>query len=160
MRNLKIAAGVAAILGASSAFGLAPGTATQLNLTIGGSSAFRDAFKTEFTNSGYCVAGTLDNFVASTTNLPDFRAYSCTRASAAPVPAADFGKTVTVWYRSEGGSVMGVAPLVKNVNIGRLDISLANCGGVVLAPGSTYTCPVVGYNATTDAATSGLTYRS
>src|ERR1700736_1419121 len=148
MRNFKIAAGVAAVLGASSAFGLAPGTATQLNLTVGGSSAFRDAFKAEFTNSGYCVAGTLDNFIASTTNLPDFRAYSCTLASAAPVPSADFGKTVTVWYRSEAGSIMGVGPLVKNLNLARLDISLANCGGVVLAAGSTYTCPVVNFNST------------
>jgi ABC-type phosphate transport system substrate-binding protein len=134
MRNFKIAAGVAAILGASSAFGLAPGTATQLNLTIAGSSAFRDAFN------------------------PDFRAYSCQLTSAAPVPSTDFGKTVTVWYRSEDGSIMGVGPLVKNINLGRLDISLANCGGVVRPAGSTYTCPVVGYNATTDIATSGLTY--
>jgi hypothetical protein len=154
MRNFKIAAGVAAILGASSAFGLAPGTATQLNLTIAGSSAFRDAFKTEFTGGGYCAAGTLDNFVAATANLPDFRAYSCQLASAAPVPSTDFGKTVTVWYRSEAGSIMGVGPLVKNVNIGRLDISAANCTGA----SPNWVCPVNGYNTTTDAATSGLTY--
>jgi hypothetical protein len=154
MRNFKIAAGVAAILGASSAFGLAPGTATTLNLTIAGSSAFRDAFKTEFTGGGYCVAGTVDNFVASSTNSPDFRAYSCTLASAAPVPSADFGKTVTVWYRSEDGSIMGVAPLVKNITIGRLDNSAANCTGA----SPNWVCPVVGYNATNDTATSGLTY--
>src|ERR1700682_1231611 len=154
MRNFKIAAGVAAIIGASSAFGLAPGTATQLNLTIAGSSAFRDAFKTESTNTGYCVAGTLDNFVASTTNLPDFRAYSCQLASVAPVPSADFGKTVTVWYRSESGSIMGVAPLVKNLNVGRLDISAANCTGA----SPNWVCAVNGYNTTTDASTSGLTY--
>src|SRR3982074_2699142 len=118
MHNLRVAAGVAAVLGASSAFGLPPGFNTQLNLTIAGSSAFRDAFKTEFTNGGYCVAGTLDNFVAATSNNPDFRAYSCQLVSAAPVPSTDFGKTVTVWYRSEDGSIMGVGPLGKNINPG------------------------------------------
>ena len=67
--------------------------------------------------------GTLDSY-----NGPDFRAYSCILKN--PLPAQTpaltngnlAGKPILVYYRAEGGSVYGVAPLALNATIQRLDV--------------------------------------
>ncbi|HTY92803.1 MAG TPA: substrate-binding domain-containing protein [Steroidobacteraceae bacterium] len=58
-------------------------------------------------------------------NGPDFRAYSCTLGAApaqAPALGAVAGTDILVYYRAEGGSVYGVAPLALNGKPMRLDI--------------------------------------
>jgi ABC-type phosphate transport system substrate-binding protein len=83
---------------------------------------------------------------------PDFNAYSCT-AAAGPFS----GSTTTVYYRAEGGSVVGVLPLINNVAIKQLDLSPA--GGCPQATTGSVTCVVGGTSATngkTDSWTSGV----
>jgi hypothetical protein len=103
----KVAAAVAAVLGAGSAVA-ANNPAYTLSLNVAGSSAMRDAVINEFQNV-LCSAGTVAGPFVSTKEAPgvespDFRALTCTLAS----PAALAGTVVAVYYRSEGGSVFGI----------------------------------------------------
>src|ERR1700709_401502 len=106
MRNVsKLAMSIATALIGGSAFALPPGTVHDVNLTVAGSSAFRDTFKSEM--ASICVGGAVDQYTAAATSgpTPDMRGYSCTLLSTSAVPAALQGKTALVYYRSEGGSV-------------------------------------------------------
>jgi len=149
MRNLKIAAALAAVCAGGSAYALPPDTVHQINLVVAGASAQRNTFQQEFT--AICQSGTLDLYQASPANNQDFRAYSCT-LNAAGLPASIAGRTAVVYYRSEGGSVYGVGPLAKNLQVKRL---LLNSSCVRATPPNFGTCSVTGYNLTTDGVTSG-----
>jgi len=83
---------------------------------------------------------------------PDFNAYSCT-AAAGPFN----GQSTTIYYRAEGGSVVGVLPVINNVAIKQLDLSAA--GGCPQAATGAVTCVVGGTsaaNGSNDSWTSGV----
>jgi len=153
MRNLKIAAALAAVCAGGSAYALPPNATYDLSLVVAGASAQRDTFRQEFT--AICQAATLNYYQASPTGNQDFKAYSCT-LNTSGVPASIAGRNAIVYYRSEGGSVYGVGTLAKNIQVKRLVVD-ANCTQV--APGTTNAhgnCPVASYNLTTDAGTGNL----
>jgi hypothetical protein len=69
-------------------------------------------------------------------------AYSCTTVPGAPItdPLVQ-SKNVIVYYRKEGGSAYGVAPIAKGLQIYRLLVD-GSCVGAT----PTWTCPVTGWN--------------
>ena len=105
----KIAAAVAVALGSGAA--LASGPTWTVSLNVAGSSAFRDPFANEL-SSVICQTGTYVAYVATAGTgagqlpSPDFRAYTCTVNAISGLPA---GTGIIVYYRSEGGSIFGVA---------------------------------------------------
>src|SRR5215468_3314553 len=131
MRNVHIAAAVAAALGTSVAVhAVAPPTPAQAmgathSVFLAGSSAAANGV-VAFIENTVCAPNGWALFTTPTTTpgLPDFRAVSCTAQASSPVfPNA----TVTVWYRPEGGSVVGVFPVKNNTSIKQLNISAAGC---------------------------------
>ncbi len=166
MRSFKIAAAVATALIGGQAFALPATTAFQYSLVVAGASAQRDFWandiKTNFCQGGgtdYTLYKAADPAITVAGLQPDFQASTCTLASsgaqAANVPASLQGKTAAIYYRSEGGSVFGVAGLVKGpaantktapgtLKIKRLVLD-GNCGAS--------TCPVHSYSDATDSAT-------
>jgi len=121
---------------ASVQAGLTAGTAKQY--WIAGSSAAKKA-TAAFIGAQYCGgAANMTTFSsASPVSNPDFNAYSCS-ATAGPTSGA-----LTVWYyRAEGGSVVGVLPVINNKTIKYLDLTAANTTCAGAAP--TYNCPVAG----------------
>jgi hypothetical protein len=141
MSIAKISGSIAALLAATGAYALAPTTATyDISLVVAGSSAFEPNFKAEFAN--ICQAGTIDNFTASGSPAPGMSAYSCTTVPGAPLTDATIqNKNVIVYYRKEGGSAYGVAPIAKGLQIYRLLVN-GSCAGA----SPTWTCPVTGWN--------------
>lgn len=147
MRNVHIAAAVAVALGVGGTAFAQP-TPTQAmqashNVFMAGSSAavngvlaFIEA--TVCGNTGYSVFTT----PTSSVGQPDFRAVSCTAASGEPFS----GQTLTVWYRPEGGSVVGVFPVINNTAIKQLNMTTAGCALTSAASAATaaYSCTVVG----------------
>jgi ABC-type phosphate transport system substrate-binding protein len=143
MRNVHIAAAVAAALGlGSTALAAAPPTPSgamqaTVNIYMAGSSAAVNGVLAFIEGSAVCGGTGFSLFTTptSTPGLPDFRAVSCTAA------AGSFsGETITVWYRPEGGSVVGVFPTYHNIGIKQLNISSAGC--VLNSQGSNATSAV------------------
>lgn len=149
MRNFKIAAAVAAVSVAGSAYALPPTATYDISLVVAGASAQRNTFQQEFT--AICQAATLNLYQASPTGNQDFRAYSCT-LNTAGLPASIAGRNAIVYYRSEGGSVYGVGPLAKNVQVKRLLVNGSCTSAVQPAFGN---CAVTGYDLSNDGFTSG-----
>jgi hypothetical protein len=151
-----IGAAVTASLGAGAAFALPPNTAFNATLTISGSSAFEAAIESELgsSTSSICATGTYNIFKS---HVSDFRAYTCTAKAAVVTPTSAGGEAIAIYYRGEGGSVVGLAPVVRNITLYRLDLS--NCPTAV-TPGSTaiVNCTIGTYNSVQDTgvATSGL----
>jgi ABC-type phosphate transport system substrate-binding protein len=134
MRNKYVAAAVAAALavGASSAsFAVGPTPAQASGaahkIYIAGSSAAASGI-VSFLETTLCGGSGFSVFATPTSvvNNPDFRAVSCTAAAGQPFA----GTTVTVWYRPEGGSVVGVLPVFNNISVKQLDIVNAGCSSV------------------------------
>jgi ABC-type phosphate transport system substrate-binding protein len=132
MRNSHVAAAVAAALAlgsytAAEAFptpAQAAGVPATNAIYIAGSSAAANAVinyieSTVCGNTGYSVFTT----PTSSVGLPDFRAVSCNTATG----QIGNGALTTFWYRPEGGSVVGVFPVLNNVAIKQLGIATANC---------------------------------
>jgi hypothetical protein len=142
MRNVHIAAAVAAALGVGGTAFAQPTPTTAMeaahNVYMAGSSAAVNGVVawlegTVCGNSGY----SLFTSPTSTLGQPDFRAVSCTAASGQPFA----GDTLTVWYRPEGGSVVGVFPVFNNVAINELNMSAAcNTAGTISGTNATYNC--------------------
>jgi hypothetical protein len=148
-RNMKIAAAVAAALAANIAAAVPP-TAGQANgaahkLYVAGSSAAAGAVSALI--KGRCaVAADFGAFQSqvfspafSPAGTPDFRAFSCTFAATDPTFPSQL---VTVYYRAEGGSVMGVLPVYNNKQLNFLDLSAA--GTCPAAATGNVVCPVGG----------------
>lgn len=144
MRNIKIAvavAGVIAAAGSAASFAgsttAAVANAATLKFYTGGSSAAVSAFAT---GVGADLCGGAANVTVFTSNpsgspvgTPDFRAISCVAAK----PAAFAGQQVTIYYRAEGGSVVGAYAPLNNLSINELDLGNAGCGApAVQADGS------------------------
>jgi hypothetical protein len=147
MRKINlVAAAVAAVLGTAVAQADQPtiaqvqaaitfGTAAQF--WISGSSAAKNGTKA-FVQAQIC-GGSLTAFSsASPVSNPDFNAWACT-ATGGP----NAGAINVIYYRAEGGSVVGVYPIINNTNIFQLDLSAANTTCVAGGAG-VYNCAVAG----------------
>ena len=136
---------MSAALAGGSAYALPPTATYDISLVVAGASAQRDTIQQEV--SAICQAGTFNRYLASPATNQDFRAYSCRTLTTLSNPAiAD--KNVIVYYRSEGGSGWGIAPMVNNRSVKRLLVN-ASCNA------GTESCPVGGYSLLNDSFTSG-----
>ena len=151
-RNTKIAAAIVAVLGAgASVNALAVPTQAQAAastnvLYISGSSAAKNAILGAIEND--LCGGAANALIASSTGNTNFFAVSCTPASTTGVTNANGSNVFTVYYRAEGGSVVGALPLVSGKAIAQLDLTQA--GTLV---GNALSIPVGGSsaaNGTTD----------
>jgi hypothetical protein len=151
MRKVSIAAAAAAAaLGAALAHADTPllsaiqatlpttegGNGTAKQFWFSGSSAAKNGIKA-FIQANYC-GGSMSAFTSSAppTSIPDFNAWAC-NATAGPTSGS-----MTIWYyRAEGGSVVGVYPVINNVAIKYLDLTTANTTCPNTAGG---TCNVAG----------------
>ena len=142
VRNIKVAAAVAAVLASGSALATQPtpasAAAPAVALFIAGSSAAKNA-----------VLGALETNVCggsfslfSSSGDTNFFAVSCTPAASTGLPSANGSNIFTIWYRDEGGSVTGALPLVTGATINQL--SLAGATGSAGA----YTVAVAGSSGT------------
>lgn len=136
MNNLQVAAAVALALGGSvatqAAFAAAP-TALQCStpaasLYVAGSSAAQPSFATALANDLFDSNGETTiaaPAVAGSAN-GNFKAY-CGFAKAGNGAGVATGAVATVYYRGEGGSVVGALPIVSNKNIKFLDLTIPGC---------------------------------
>jgi hypothetical protein len=148
IRNLKVAAAVAAALASGSAFaaaGPSPASAAAANvkLYVAGSSAAKNAVLGAL-ESNLC-GGTFSEF-DSTTNT-NFFAVSCIPAASTGVTGANGSNIFTIWYRDEGGSVVGALPLVTGSSINQMSLTGATSAGAK-GTGSLYNQVVTGASAT------------
>jgi hypothetical protein len=171
MRNLKIAAAVAAVIaacGAASAAYAGSTTAAVANAAAykfytGGSSAAVSGLST---GVGADLCGGVANVTVFTSNpsgsptrTPDFRAFSCVAAKPAGAPWV--GQQITVYYRAEGGSVVGAYAPLNNLSVNQLNLGTAACGAPVVQTDTSFisSCTVGGFsdvNGPTDSYTSGV----
>ncbi len=142
VRNTKIAAAIAAVLATGSALAGQPSPASAaapfVGLYVAGSSAAQNAILGAL-ETGIC--GNSYSLFSSTGNT-NFFAVSCTPATNPSLPGANGTNIFTIWYRAEGGSVVGALPLVTGANIAQL--SLAGASG----SGGSYSVAVGGSSAT------------
>jgi hypothetical protein len=142
VRNIKLAAAIAAVLSAGSALASQPSPASAaapaVGLYVAGSSAAKNAILVGL-EADLC-ANSYSLF--SSTGNTNFFAVSCTPSSTTGLPSANSSNVFTVWYRDEGGSVVGALPLVSGSQINQLSLS-----GAAGSAGS-YTVAVGGSSAT------------
>jgi ABC-type phosphate transport system substrate-binding protein len=135
MNNLKVAAAVALALGGSTAAqsALASPTAAQCaaatsTLYIAGSSAAQPSFATALANDLFDSNGETTiaaPAVAGSAN-GNFKAY-CGAAKTGNGAGITAGTIVTVYYRGEGGSVVGALPVFSGKKIKFLDLTGTGC---------------------------------
>jgi PBP superfamily domain len=140
--NLKIAAAVAVAIGGHS-FAEAAQTVTACagataKLYIAGSSAAQPAFATALANDLFDAGG--ETTISATNG--NFKAY-CGAAKAGNGAGIATGTIVTVYYRGEGGSVVGALPVVSGKAIKFLDIN-TNSACQIAAPLTGGTSATVG----------------
>ncbi len=139
--NLKIAAAVAVAIGghtlAEAAPTVAQCAAATAKLYIAGSSAAQPSFATALAADLFDATG--ETTISATNG--NFKAY-CGAAKAGNGAGIATGAITTVYYRGEGGSVVGALPIVSGKAIKFLDISTAGCQ--VAAPVTTGTSATVG----------------
>jgi hypothetical protein len=129
---------------------LAQANAPAASLVIAGSSAAQAGITQAITND-LCGGAVNTLNLKSSGGSGNFTSTSCFTAIAIPNLAAN--TLVTVYYRTEGGSVVGALPIVTNKQIKRLNI--AGC----TTSGGTNTCTVNGVTSqtgTTDAWTGAV----
>jgi len=137
MNNLKIAAAVALAIGSTAArqaaFAASP-TAAQCahgaaaaELYVGGSSAAQPSFATALANDLFDANGeTTISAPATASANGNFKAY-CGFAKAGNGAGVATGAVVNVYYRGEGGSVIGALPVVSGKPIKFLDLTASGC---------------------------------
>jgi hypothetical protein len=144
VRNITVAAAVSAVLASGAAMAGQPTPAQAASPTVGffiaGSSAAKNAVLGALeTGTSFC-GGSYSLF--SSTGNTNFFAVSCTPAASTGLPSANGSNVFTIWYRDEGGSVVGALPLVSGSQINQL--SLAGASG----SGGNYTVAVGGSSGT------------
>jgi hypothetical protein len=143
VRNITVAAAVAAALASGAAMASQPTPAQAANPTVGlyisGSSAAKNAVLGALENGSSFCGGSYSLF--SSTGDTNFFAVSCTPAASTGLPSANGTNVFTIWYRDEGGSVTGALPLVSGAQINQLQLS-----GATGSAGS-YTAAVGGSSA-------------
>lgn len=140
-----ITASVAAALAAGTAYAGAPSlgaaAAPAASLVISGSSAAESSVASAL-GTDLC-GGAANMLTVQSSGNKNFYAFSCVTAIAAgAVPA---NTLVTIYYRTEGGSVTGALPIVSGKQIKRLNLSDSSC---VSTGANTATCTVSGVTAT------------
>jgi len=143
-----IVAAVAAAM-ASGYAGAAVPTLAQANaptaaLVMAGSSAAASAVGTAIEKD--LCGGAANTLIASSKGgSGNFLAFSCFTATAiTTTPTLPANTLVTIYYRTEGGSVVGALPVVSNKAIKRLNLGDASCGVVT----NVATCTVSGTTST------------
>jgi len=140
--NSKVAAAIAAVLATGSAYAGQPTPAQAASPSVGlyvaGSSAAKNAILASL-ETGIC-GGSYSLF--SSTGNTNFFAVSCTPAASTTLPSANGSNVFTIWYRDEGGSVVGALPLVSGSQINQLSLSGAS------GSNGSYTVAVGGSSAT------------
>lgn len=125
-RSMQIAAAVAAALGASSAVLAAPpalstAAAAPNVLYVAGSSAAKNGIIAALQTNLCGGATNALTLSSSSTGNTNFFAVSCTVASTGP--SSLVGQVATVYYRDEGGSVVGALPIVSGKSIYTLNLN-------------------------------------
>jgi ABC-type phosphate transport system substrate-binding protein len=132
MRNYHIAAAVALALGGTAATQAAHAAAATpaqcaapaASLYVAGSSAAQPSFATALGNDLFDANG--ETTISATGGNGNFKAY-CGFAKAGNGAGVATGAVVTVFYRAEGGSVVGALPIASNHTIKQLDLTQAGC---------------------------------
>jgi hypothetical protein len=129
MNNVKIAAAVALALGGYSSVQAAPATPAQCatpndKIYVAGSSAAQPAFPIVLGADLFDANGVTT--ISATGGNGNFKAY-CGFAKAGNSAGLTTGDTVTVYYRAEGGSVVGALPVFSGKAIKQLDLTLPGC---------------------------------
>jgi ABC-type phosphate transport system substrate-binding protein len=154
-----IAAAVAAAFASQIAGAAVPtpaqAAAPAASLVMSGSSAAAPAVA-NFIENTLCGSSANTLQVSSVGGTKNFLAYACFLPAAitdptGPGPSISSGSLVTIYYRTEGGSVVGAIPVAANHAIKRLNLADTSCGGT----GLTATCTITG---TTSIAGTGDTW--
>jgi ABC-type phosphate transport system substrate-binding protein len=147
-----IAAAVAVAVASGYADAALPTFAQAANPTVklvmAGSSAAAPAVA-NFVENHVCGSSTNTLLVTSSGGTKNFLAYSCFVPTAITDPSGGGAQipansVVTVYYRTEGGSVVGALPIVSAKQIKRLNLADTTCTGTGLAA----TCTVNGSTTT------------
>jgi hypothetical protein len=132
MRNLHIAAAVALALGGTAATQAAHAAAATpaqcaaagATLYVAGSSAAQPSFATSLAADLFDANG--ETTISATGGNGNFKAY-CGFAKANNGAGVTAGTVTTVYYRGEGGSVVGALPIVSGKPVKMLDLTGAGC---------------------------------
>jgi len=148
----KLATAVAAVLAAgaaSEAIAAAPSLAQAQNpkytLYIAGSSAAKSAVLTALENDLF--GGSANSLIFSSVGDTNFFAVSGIPATTTGVSGANGSNVFTVYYRDEGGSVVGALPLVSGKSINQLYLSGTGANAPLSTGANTYTVTVTGSSA-------------
>jgi hypothetical protein len=137
VRNLTVAAAVAAALASSAAMATQPtpaqASSPNVPVYLAGSSAAQKAIVAVLENSPSFCNGSYSVF--SSTGNTNFFAVSCTPTTASNLTTANGTNVFTVWYRDEGGSVVGALPLVSGSSINQMVLSGASGSGGIYTVG-------------------------
>ena len=135
---------------AGNALAHPPGFNHDIELFIGGATAetkYLQRVLGDGTNpNALCVTaagpGTLDIYYNDSTGTKgtNYRAYSCTLRSSAPVPAALQGKTFLLHYRLLSGSIIGVTALTRSTPLDRMDTVNGCTGAHATGPVPQFVC--------------------
>lgn len=139
-----IAAAVAVALGAGVANAtptVAQAAAPNYSLVIAGSSAAAKSFAAAI-QTDLCGGAANTLSLASSSGSANFLAYSCVPATGTAAANAigtyvNGSNIFTIYYRTEGGSVVGALPLVSGKQILRLNIAACTSAGVCTVSGVT-----------------------
>jgi hypothetical protein len=110
-----------------------------VTLNIAGSSAAQKAIIGSL--QAELCGGASNALTFSSTNNKNFLAVSCTPASG--TAGADGATYYTVYYRAEGGSVVGALPIVNNVNVNFLDLNSISASSTCASSGTTACTPTI-----------------
>lgn len=142
MKKYSLIAAVVAASVAGAAQAAAPSltaaAAPDAYLNIAGSSAAQKSVF-NYIGANLCDGGAANALTVQSSGNTNFFAISCVMSNA----GLGASKLVTVYYRSEGGSVVGALPIVTGYTPYRLNLGSASCtqpGGA----GTAVTCSVAG----------------
>ncbi len=124
IRNIQVAAAVAAVLGSSAALAQQTAENPFAGLYISGSSAAKaGVFSALAGTPGGSLCQGAFNYYYSTGGDSNFFAISCSPTSSSGLPGANGSNIYTFWYRTEGGSVTGALPIVSGSQINQLNLT-------------------------------------
>lgn len=119
---------------------IAAAAASTFTLSIAGSSAAQSSIANAI-ETDLC-GGAANTLVVTSSGDKNFNAYSCTTATA--ITGVSQGELITIYYRSEGGSVVGALPVVSGASVKRLLLTDGSC----TSSGTVGTCAITGTTAT------------